>query len=255
MKRSLLLLVTTATLFASPALANAKNISSLKLCGPSACATIDDRATIERWAQANTSDPISTPPLAPYYRFDTTVTGAPGETFENGKTTVTWSQWWVPSRSAVRGTDESGVSWSRQSGRSNAIFEDAVRQIDPFPAPTITAATIGGRKVSDPASYARLFDPRWQLASDWNASDWRRVRLFSAVPSPWTDGKSVLRYSPRKRMLLRDGGLVYQVPRSVARRLAHGRSLQASGGHRQLALAAAGVLAVAVAFAVRRRRS
>jgi hypothetical protein len=255
-KRTLLLFACAATLLVAPASAHAKNISSLQLCGPAACATIDDPATIQRWSESNGYDPVGTPPLAAYYRFVTTISAGPGETFDNGKTTATWSEWWVPSAGALRGTGESNeVVWSRQSGRSNAIFATAVRHIDPFPAPVITAATIGGKNATDPASYARLFDSKWRLASDWNASDWRRVRLFSAVASPWTDGRGVLRYSPRKHTLLRDGGMVYKVPRSVAGRLARARSLAQTSGHRQLAFAAAGgVVAVGLAFAMRRRR-
>jgi hypothetical protein len=252
----MLLLASAATLLLAPASAHAKSISSLKLCGPNSCATIDDPTAIQRWSESNGFDPVGTPPPAPYYRLDTTIAGAPGETFDNGKTSMTWSQWWVPSAGALRGTDESNEAvWSRQSGRSNAIFAAAVRHVDPFPAPVITAATVGGKSAADPASYARLFDSKWRLTSNWNASDWLRVRLSSATPSPWTDGQGVLRYSPRKRALLRDGGMVYAVPRAVAARLAHARSLSTSNGHGQLAFAAAGgIVAVGLGFAVRRRR-
>jgi hypothetical protein len=175
---------------------------------------------------------------------------------EDGKTSITWTQWWVPSRSAIRGTNESGAaSWFGQSARAETLFEDAVRGVDPFPAPTLTAATIGGRKAADPASYARLLDPKWRLASDWSANDWRRIHLFSDVASPWTDGKNVLLFSRRKHALMRDSHLVYKVPGAVARRLAAGRSLRVATRHRQVAIAAAGLVVLAVAVGLRRRRS
>ena len=250
----LLLLVGIAAALAAPSGAIAKNISELKLCGPSACGTITDKTVLERWMQAGDAGPTATPPFAPYYRFEVTVRAGPGETFENGKTSVTWSQWYVHSKQAVRGENESGAAaWFQQSGRAAEIVADAVRGVEPYPAPTITSATVGRKAARDPGSYERLFDPRWQIAPDWSATDWRRIRLYSASPSPWTDGKNVLLYSSKKRSLSRDGTVV-TVPKSVAGRLTRARSLQGGGGHAQLAFATAGVAAVGFAIALRWRR-
>jgi hypothetical protein len=251
-----LLFVAGAVALAAPAAAAAKNISSVKLCGASDCATITNRDVLQRWMESGGS--LTAPPaISRYYRLEITVSAAPGETFDNGKTSITWSEWYVPATQAIRGTDEAGnASWSRQSGRAAAIFADAVRTVEPYPAPTITAATIGGRSVKDPASYARLFDPGWKIATDWSAKDWRKIRLRSDASSPWTDGKNNLSYSPKKHVLMRDGTVV-QVPRSVAARLTSARSLDADNGHRRIALAAAGIVAAALAGAafLRRRSS
>jgi hypothetical protein len=255
LKRALLLLAGVTAALAVPSAAIAKNISELKLCGPSSCGTITDKNVLQQWMQGGDGGPTATPPLAPYYRFDITVTAGPGEKFENGKTSITWSQWYVPSARAVRGESESGAaSWVVESGRAAEIVASATRGVDPYPAPTITRATVGGRTVSDPASYARLFDAKWKLASDWAAGD-RRIRLFSASSSPWTDGKNTLLYSPKKRTLSRDGTVV-TVPKSVAARLTRARSLEGGGGHAQLAFAAAGIVAAGLAGAalLRRRR-
>lgn len=247
LKRTLFLLAAITAALAVPSGALAKNISELKLCGPSSCATIDDKSILQQWMQSGDGGPTGTPSLAPYYRLDVTVTAGPGETFENGKTSLTWSQWYVPSAHAVRGESESGAaSWVVESGRAAEIFTNAVHGVDPYPAPTITRATVGRRTVSDPASYARLFDPKWKIASDWSASDRRPIRLFSASPSPWTDGKNTLLYSPKKRTLSRDGTVV-AVPKSIASRLTRARSLEGGGGHKQLAFAAAGIIAAGLA--------
>jgi hypothetical protein len=247
LKRTLLLLAAVSAALAAPMAAMAKNISELKLCGPSSCATINDKDALQEWMQSGDGGPTDAPSLAPYYRFDVTVTAGQGETFENGKTSVTWSQWYVPSARAMRGESESGAAtWVVESGRAAEILANGVRGIDPYPAPTIMRATIGRRTVSDPASYARLFDSRWKIAADWSAGDRRRIRLFSASPSPWTDGKNTLLYSPKKRTLSRDGTVVV-VPKSVAARLTRARSLEGGGGHAQLAFAAAGIVAVGLA--------
>lgn len=247
MKRLLLLLAFVSAALAAPTAANAKNISELKLCGASSCAKIHDKTVLESWLHAGDGGPTGTPALAPYYRFDIVVTAAPGETFENGKTSVTMSQWYVPSAHAIRGESESGAAaWVLVSGRADAIFSSATSGVDPYAAPTITRATVGGRTVRSPGSYARLLDPRWKIAGDWSARDRRPIRLFSDTPSPWTDGKNTLLYSAKRRTLSRDGTVV-ALPRWVAARLANARSLDAGAGHEQLALAAAGIVAAGLA--------
>ena len=149
---------------------------------------------------------------------------------------------------------DGAATWVVQSARAVDIFANAVRGVEPFPAPTITGGTLGRRTVSDPASYARLFEPRWEIAADWSATDWRRIRLTSLSPSPWTDGKNTLLYASRKRTLSRDGTVVV-VPKSVARRLARARSLEGGGGRAQTGFAAAGIGAVGLAaIALLRRR-
>jgi hypothetical protein len=244
LKGTLLILATVGAALAIPTAAGAKNISALTLCGPSSCATIDDKDVLAGWMRSGDAGPTGTPPLAPYYRFDLTVTAGAGETFEDGKTSVTWSQWYVPSTLAMRGESESGTAaWVVESGRAAEIMANAIRGVDPYPAPTITRATVGGRTVRDPASYARLFDAKWKSASDWSAGDRRKIRLYSAAPSPWTDGKNTLLYSPKKRTLSRDGTVV-SVPKSVAARLMHARSLERGRAQRQLGLAVAGIIAV-----------
>ena len=254
MKRTLLLLAAFGAVLAAPTAASAKNISELKLCGPSSCATINDKSVLDEWMRSGDGGPAGTPPLAPYYRFDITVRAGEGESFDNGKTSQTWSQWYVPSTHSMRGESESGAAaWVVESGRAAEILGNAVRSVDPYPAPAIARAMIGRRTVSDPASYARLFDAKWKIASDWSASDRRKIRLFSAAPSPWTDGKNTLLYSPKKRTLSRDGTVV-SVPKSVAVRLTRARSLEGGGGHTQLGLAAAGIVAAGLAGAALFRR-
>jgi hypothetical protein len=255
LRRALMFLAVLSAALTVTAAAFAKNVSELKLCGPSACASITDEQVLQRWMQSGDGGPTQAPQLSPYYRFDITVTAGSGETFDNGKTSITWRQWYVPSAGAVRGESETGAAaWVLQSGRAAEIFTNAVRGIAPFPSPTITAATVGRRSASDPASYARLLDPSWKLAADWSARDWRRIRLFSSPPSPWTDGKNTLLYSAKRRTLSRDGTVVV-IPKPVAARLARAGSLQQGGGHAQLALAAAGVVALGFGgIALLRRR-
>jgi LPXTG-motif cell wall-anchored protein len=135
------------------------------------------------------------------------------------------------------------------------VLAALAKQVQPFASPEITAAFVGRRAAADPGSYTRLFDPSWRDVGSWPSGRWLHVRLRSASPSPWTDGKNVYLYSRKRRLLARDG-FVYRVPRAVATQLRAARSLSVTGSS-HVALATAGAVAVAaLGFAgfVRRRR-
>jgi hypothetical protein len=259
-KRLAVLVAAAAATLAVAAPANAKNISELALCGPDACAKLTDASVISRWAEGGNPLAAAPAPIGAFYRFDVTVTAAPGEHFDNGRTSITWSEWYVPRRHSglIRSVDDVGVAvWTRVDPTVYAAFSVAVRGLDPYPPPRIVSATVGRTSAADPGSYARLFDPSWQPAASRPVTGWRTIRLRSASPSPWTDGKNVLLYSPRQQVLSRDDRVV-KVPGSLAAALAHGGSLGAGGSRAPVELGAAGiatVLAAGVLVAYRRRRA
>src|SRR5438552_2890122 len=77
-------------------------------------------------------------------------------------------------------------------------------------------AAVGGRPVRAPATYVRLFRRgRWMPGS--SATHWLRVRLESAVPSPWTDDVAEYLLSRRGRDLVVDVD-VLRIPAAVAQR-------------------------------------
>jgi hypothetical protein len=254
-RRVVLVLALVAGLAAAGA-AEAKNISGVKLCGPSACGAISDPALLRRAEGGGAPTIGGTPPLAPFYRYDITITGANGETFENGKRSITVHQWYVPQAHAMRGVGDSGAAWYRVDDATAAVFRKVTRGVEPFPTPTIVAATIGGRAADAPATYSRLFDPSWRLAGGWPDASWRRIELRAHGRTPWTDGQNVYAYSARDRLLARDGAIV-EVPAPAAARLSDARSLSRSRGGASTAAVAAGaaaIAAVAAAAAFRRRR-
>jgi hypothetical protein len=249
------LLGLAAVLFLLPATAQAKEISKLSICGPSSCASITDATLLQQWMQDNG---LSARPsaVAPFLRLETTVSAAPGEMFEGGKTSVTWSDFYIPTAGVIRGTSESNVAaWTRLGSRAAEILSTAAKGVTPFPAPVITRATVGRRQATDPASYSTLFDRRWKIAHGW-ASSWTRIRLQSDSASPWTDGKNVLLFSAKRRLLVRDGETV-KVSGAVARRLSRAQSLSSRAGNRStLAFGLGGaVLGLGAWAGYRRRRS
>jgi hypothetical protein len=86
-----------AALFFLPATAQAKEISKLSICGPSSCASITDVTLLQQWMQ-NNGQSARPSPVAPFLRLETTVSAAPGEMFESGKPSMTWSNYPSPLR-------------------------------------------------------------------------------------------------------------------------------------------------------------
>jgi hypothetical protein len=227
----------------------------VKLCGPNGCAAVTDHDVIAKYESSGDGVEVGTPPLAPYYNLVVTVKAADGEQFENGATSFSWSQWYVADSGALRGESTTRTAaWSQLQPAAREVLATLAKRVDAYPAPEITSARVGRRVAADPASYAQLLDPAWKQFAWWPTIHWTRIRLGSASPSPWTDGKSVLLYSPKRRLLSRDG-VVFRVPRAVATQLTAAKSLRRASGH-VLEFAAVGVAAAALAAsaAVRRRR-
>ena len=237
-----------------PATAQAKEISKLSICGPSSCTSITDVTLLQQWMQADNGQSTGPSEVTPFVRLETTVSAAPGETFEGGKTSITWSDFYIPTAGVIRGTSESNVAtWTRLGSRAAEILSTAAKGVTPFPAPVITRATVGRRQATDPGSYSTLFEHSWKSSHGW-ASSWTRIRLQSDPASPWTDGRNVLLFSAKRRLLVRDGETV-KVPGPVARQLSRAQSLNSRTGNRStLALGFGGAAALGLAACAGRRR-
>jgi hypothetical protein len=234
--------------------AQAKEISEVKVCGAEACKTITDRAQLDQFAEGPGSTDLYVGAAAPadFYTVRVTVS------VENSES-VSWEQFYVPSARVMRGTDESGrASWRRTPNAERAALDAFASGVKPFPAPEVTRATVGRRVAADPASYLGLYRLKLSPKAYPKRNYWIRIRLSSAAPSPWTDGANVLRYSPKERLLERDGDYV-RLPKRLARDVASASALHLSsgGGSKPVGLLALiGVLPLAAAgFALRRRRT
>ena len=95
------------------------------------------------------------------------------------------------------------------------------------PSSDAAAAAAASRlwAASNPASYLNLYRLKATPNAYPKRSGWRRIRLHSASPSPWTDGVSVLRYLPRERILDRDGRYV-RLTKRLGRALQRAAALQ-----------------------------
>lgn len=253
MKRALFIAIATALLV--PATAAAKEISGLRVCAASGCAQLTDRALLARIGEGSDGETRApAPQLQPYYRLDYTISAAPGEKFDGGKTQFTFTSWYVPGAHVTQAVDEAGyIVWYPVTPE----FADAIANLSaglrPYAAPKPSSVRVAGRDVRRPQSYARLLvrgEPTELVA----ATDWRSVVFYSKRPSPWTRGGILMDVSPSKHALYR-GGLYVKLPRRVTSAAAAALPLPRSGGSfpwSYLALVLALATAAAVAFIVTR---
>jgi hypothetical protein len=245
MHRALLGLTAVLTL-ALPAVASAKEISKLEVCGAGDCNSTSDRALLAHIGEGSDGGtPGSTPALQPFYKLTYTVSAGPGERFNNGRTSETFSTYYVPGARETRGFDERGnASWLPASQVFVSALRRLTRGLEAFAAPRITAVTLDGRPVADPASYARLLTIRGSDAGFVDAVDWQAVEFRSKQPSPWTTETIPMLFSPETGVLARDGGYV-KLPGDVAAAVRDYEAVPAAGGGSGFPAWAYGFIAVA----------
>lgn len=232
--RTLIATAALALVLAAPA--QAKELVQAQICGAEGCATTTDR---DELMLVPGGEAIGTPPpLAPYYEVRVTIA--------EGDDTSTWTSWYVPSADMVAFRDPDGTTaFHPIFGKSIPFMREWAQQVEPFAAPRITAAFVGGKRVAgDAATYAELFAAESAGPARPETYDWVPVELRSARPSPWTDGGVGLLYSPADGLLHRGPDLIL-LSDGLADDLAAVRALDAAGDGRQLMpwLAAAALLA------------
>jgi hypothetical protein len=219
--KALLSAVAAALVLAAPA--EAKELLRATLCGASACTTVTDRSTLNRIPAGETSEPLG--PVAPYYRVEILV----GEG-ANRENTHTFSLYYVPSENAMA-WEESGIVRLHPiyGEQTTKLMRELTGNLEPFPAPRLTGVRVGGRGVDPSAaqSYVRLFLQTRESPLTESPTDWIHVDLRSATPSPWTEARPDLMYSPSTN-LLEIGGNRMEVPNELAADIEAGRALDSS---------------------------
>jgi hypothetical protein len=207
-----LLAAVSAVFFAGAAEGKAPP-GGVDVCGPSACAHLGFADAEQFWIR-------------------TSARGVPAATVPSGFYLLRWS--WSPGESdtAYLVPDARAIRWNSGPGHSagwggvdRSAIELVLRVasgIGPYPAPTLTRVTVGGREVSAPETYVRLLAGRPALAPA--GGRWWRVTFESATPSAWTDGSAVVRLS-RSHPYVSIDGLFFRLPRSVVRQARLGMAL------------------------------
>jgi hypothetical protein len=121
--------------------------------------------------------------------------------------------YWLPLQNRVRWGG--GFSaWTQPDARAETILRQATNGIESFRMQP-TRITVGGRPVQAPQTYLRLFRRgRWTAEGPLNAV-WTRLRITSAVESPWSDDAATILLDRKTPFVFIDGAFL-KVPPAVA---------------------------------------
>jgi hypothetical protein len=241
MKGPLVAVVAVALALALPAPVAAKEPIRATICGESGCATVTDKAMLREIPGGENT--VALGAAAPYYRV-TVVNGEP-----NGAT-HSFSSYYIPSAN--------GMAWDEQGlvrlhpiygDKATGVMRQLTADVEPFPAPRLTAAIVGDRRVTGAAAqtYLSLFSVREDgEAAAEPPTDWVGIDLRSRRGSPWTDARTDVVFAPGRNLIER-GWTWVEVSDEVAADIEAGRALDARPKRARswaLGVAAAGVFAL-----------
>ena len=104
-----------------------------------------------------------------------------------------WRVWYVPVDGSSAFAGNAGErELHRLDHAARAAFAAVTRDLEPYPAPVVTAALVDGRPAADPTSYLSLRGRPSQLEASVSAEDWVGIELRSRIASPWTEGVGLL---------------------------------------------------------------
>jgi hypothetical protein len=217
-------------------------ISSIRVCGPSGCATADaPRSAMQRFGMDLLTDagpPAASPPLLPYYRLEIRPRyEMPSQTF------------YIPGANVI--CADSGCTRVRK-GLSPALSA-AGASVDAF-SPHIRSVTVNDKPRAPTNAYAILFNAQPAAAPSAIVQSSRAypIQVRFTRLTPWSlGGVSWMAYYPRSRILTRDGAWFHVG--GPAGRLILGRRTTAGDGGHGWPIAAAAVIVIAAAAGAGRR--
>ena len=236
-----LLVIAAAAFLALAAVAQAKEIGSLKVCGATGCNTLTDRAQLQGWEPNN--DPTSQSG-APAQRFYTVEIG-----FTDGNTIIHREMaYWLPDSGLMRFRGQVMDPWWKVFPNQAAMYQKAATGIDAF-TPSLKKATVRGKVVADPDSYLRLLGNFHYATLGKAKLHLTRIRLTPSGENPWLNGTTILSYDAKQRLLIRPDGY-FRLPASLgklvmARASLNSKSTSGSGGGHTALVAGLGIGAIA----------
>ena len=202
------LLLAAVTTLALPGLAQAKEIKSVAVCGPSACEESQSgdhrlaalRGTFEGGPGGGPPAVLSAVPIGEYYRLGI---GVRGDNPPAGRFSV---ELWYVAPNLVRFT-ANGVSepFKRIGPAAASLLQELARDVKPYPAPGIAGATINDKRVAHPQTLIGLFSGLPSV-EDASADFGRTMATLYITPThenPWF-GAYPLLYMPETQVLMLD---------------------------------------------------
>jgi hypothetical protein len=258
MKKIMLVALVAAGLTALTGTAQAKEVMRLKICGASGCNTVTDREALRGWEEESNQDPASVSIAAPGRFY--TVEIAFGD--PEGNVVHSDTAYWLPNGNLMRFTNQTLEPWWQLFPNQVALYEKVASGIEAF-TPELSNVTVRGRAVADPNSYLRLFGKYRYATLPRAGLHLVRIRMTASQPNPWVNGRVVLRYDAKRRLLVRPDGY-FKLPKTVGRLLMKRASLggttsssgSGGGGHTALyaGVGAAGLVALGVLAVARRKK-
>lgn len=180
----------TAAVAAAPAAA--KEITSVKVCGPDACASAAGTGVRQafRGPQEERFAPYP-PAVSEYYRVELGY-GARGRTLHEV------SSWFVAKAGSVRPADGS-ARWSVVPALQLAGLRQLAANVKPFPRPELRKVMIGDRVAAEPQAYVELFAARRTYPRK-DPGPPVPLEFTWAAENPWS-GTYTLYYLPASRTI------------------------------------------------------
>src|SRR5215210_9272365 len=165
MRRHLAAIAVVLGVLVAPAVAPAKEISKVSVCGTTGqCTTYDESDFKSLMFLAQDAGPTDPPAAAaPFYRLRFTV-----DEREHGGGYDSWTVAYVPSSDSLRVRDEGGdFAWVALNARTAAVLKRAVRDLPAFPK-----TRLRGLHVEPPrAQVDEVFTPAARTAATRDRSD------------------------------------------------------------------------------------
>jgi hypothetical protein len=201
MKKIALLVVAVAAFLGLAAVAQAKEIGSLKVCGANGCNTFSDAEQLKGWEPSGgvTSQPVAA--AQRYYSVELGFTDPEG----GGSIIHHEPANWLPDSGLFRFKATTDTSWWAVLPNQKAMYEKAAAGIQPF-TPELSKVTVKGRTAADPSSYLRLFGKFPYRTFPRGKLHLISIKLTAATPNPWVSGTVVLRYDAKRHLLIRSDG-------------------------------------------------
>jgi hypothetical protein len=249
MKKLAVLVTATAAFLALAAVAQAKEIGSLKVCGASGCNTLTDRAQLGGWEP--NSNPDSQSGASPQRWYAVEIGFTDGTKIIHRETA-----YWLPDSGLMRVAGQVTEPWWKVFPNQTAMYQKLATGLDAF-TPALKKVTVTGKAVADPSSYLKLFENFHYATLGRAKLHLVRIRLTPAGENPWVLAPTILSYDAKQRLLVRPDGY-FRLPASLGRLVMARASLNskastgAGGGGTALyagigmgALAAVAVLGIA----------
>ena len=155
------LLLSLAALAAAPALAQAKEIAKVEVCGPAGCVPVD-RSQNGDFMDGGLAAAAPTT-QAPWYRIRYTVKPGPGEDMEP----FTFKNVYVPGAGLLRADGD----WYEAPAAMAAAVAPLMKRVDPFPAASLAGVEVPQPAPAQPAA----------VASSSSSSPWPWIAGAAAV--------------------------------------------------------------------------